>query len=297
MHARAIMRARSSDRPPPLFLRSEVAPAVEEAADALPGAVVRRAHAEEILVERRGDLALARGLRLEGGERLEADAVVAAVGPAALLALVPEALRAHERYFDGIARLAPSPSVVARLDLDRPLAVAAPAALVGSRFHFLRAGRGGEGPHARPPGDPARTEGGSKEAARFPVWLHAVAARDLVQRSDGEVLELALAETRRLVPGAAAAVLLGGEATRDLAASIECRPDGERDRPRPRTPVEGLFLAASWVRTGLAATVESACRAAEEAVALVREFEPPPPPPLPAGFVPSSRLVRRGPNA
>src|SRR5262249_25666998 len=63
-------------------------------------------------------LRVAGGVERARGEPREADAVVAAVPPAALLSLVPDEPR-RDPYFDGVARLARAPSLSAHLWLDR----------------------------------------------------------------------------------------------------------------------------------------------------------------------------------
>src|SRR6185295_8472089 len=103
------------------------------------------------------------------------------------------------------------------------------------------------------------------------------AAHSLVERPDEPLVELALATSRRAFPAIAGARLLRHRVSREPESSW-VPPRGER-APSPRTPIDGLFLAASWVRSGAGATPEGACRAAEEVAELAADFEPPPPPP------------------
>jgi uncharacterized protein with NAD-binding domain and iron-sulfur cluster len=66
-------------------------------------------------------------------------------------------------------------------------------------------------------------------------------------------------------------------------------------RPRCQSPVDGLFAAGDWVRTGLPATIESAVRAADAAAELALAFDPPraePPTRASGAFVPLGRLKR-----
>src|SRR5262249_27417667 len=72
------------------------------------GAIVR-ANAPVTRVRVEGGVA--RGVELKDGERLRADAVIAAVPPPALLALVDEGLRRDVPYWGGVERLQPSPIV------------------------------------------------------------------------------------------------------------------------------------------------------------------------------------------
>ena len=83
-----------------------------------------------------------------------------------------------------------------------------------------------------------------------------------------------------------------------LREETQAHPAGaDLDRPKARTPIEGVFTAGDHVRTGapLPGGLESSARAAEEAATLALEFEPPPPPPAVQGIITADRLVRRTP--
>jgi hypothetical protein len=74
----------------------------------------------------------------------------------------------------------------------------------------------------------------------------------------------------------------------DLTARVSGRtaaahtPGRAAERPRVRTPVEGLLSAHGLIRTGLPLGPESAVRAADEAAALVIELAARPPTPRPS---------------
>ena len=82
-------------------------------------------------------------------------------------------------------------------------------------------------------------------------------ADQLVGRTNDELIELALSETRAALPAARAAVLRRAVAVRERRATFSVAP-GQPLRPSTRTAVEGLFLAGDWIETGLPATIESA---------------------------------------
>jgi hypothetical protein len=82
----------------------------------------------------------------------------------------------------------------------------------------------------------------------------------------------------------------------DHAQAPRLTPGSDELRPHVRSPIEGVFLAADYVRTGMPADLESAVRAADEACVLISEHEVPAAPvesPPPSGnFVALGRLRR-----
>lgn len=224
--------------------------------------------------ERRERLIL-EGVELETGEILKADAVIAAIPPAALVGLIPANVSGRESYFQALGRLQGAPSLTAHLRLDRPLEdVRAAAVFAGSPFHWLAQRHDGTGR-------------GSE------VWLQAYGAWALSDREDAALVRLATDELRAAFPEAQAARVLAARVLRERDALIAQPAGSENLRPKARTPVEGLFVAGDYARTGLPVNLESAARSAGEAAALALEYEPLPPPAPPEGFIPANRLVRR----
>ena len=242
------------------------------------GATVRLgAGVERVLVER----GVARGVALRGGETLAADAVIAACPPAALVALVDAEWQKGETWWAGLGKLTSSPIVSLHLWLDRRVTDEEIIGCVGSPLHWifnrnrLVAVR-----------DPSRSH----------LSLVVSAARGLIDRPADEIVQTLVAELGRLVPEAARARVVHARVMKEREATIAHTAGTEGLRPRCQSPVEGLFAAGDFVRTGLPATIESAVRAADEAAALALAFEAPRlGPALPAAtgaFVPLSRLKR-----
>ena len=82
-------------------------------------------------------------------------------------------------------------------------------------------------------------------------------ASTLVDRSNSDIVDIALAELREALPAARAAVVRRAIAVREKNATFSVAP-GLPARPSTRTGVPGLFLAGDWIDTGLPATIESA---------------------------------------
>jgi squalene-associated FAD-dependent desaturase len=219
---------------------------------------------ESLVIAGSGGEALVRGVRLKSGEEIGADVVVSAVPPAALHELVPPQVRAGEPYFEHLLRLSTSPIVSVHLWLDRRVLDVEMLGLCGGKIHWM-------------------FERGSH------LSLVVSAARDLVDRPADDIVTLAMAEVRRLAPGAQ---LQHSRVIKERDATIAHTAGSEIWRPRVRSPVGGLFVAGDFARTGLPATIESAVRSADETCALVSQYQPPQAIPQTPGLIAPSRLKR-----
>ena len=74
-----------------------------------------------------------------------------------------------------------------------------------------------------------------------------------------KIMSLALEELRRLFPQARAAVLLRSRVIKEHAATLSPSVGVESLRPAHRSPIGNLFVGGDWSKTGLPATIESAC--------------------------------------
>ncbi len=203
-----------------------------------------RTHAAVSALEVAGDRVVA--VRLAGsdrgpGERLAADAVVAAVPHRVLPALLPPALAARPP-FDGLARLGASPIVSFHLWYDRPVVAHPFVGLLDSPLHWLF----DRGSHVT-----AVTSG----------------ARDLVGRPHADLLALAGREVARLLPGAREARLVRGHVIKEPFATPSLAPGAGALRPGAKTPLANLVLAGDWTATGLPGTIEGAVQSGHAAAA------------------------------
>jgi squalene-associated FAD-dependent desaturase len=230
------------------------------------GAIVRADAAVARVIVEGG---VARGVELKDGERLRADAVIAAVPPPALLALVDPELRRDVPWWGGIERLQPSPIVSLHLWLDRVVTDEEVIGVVDSPLHWIF-------------GNQRR------------LSLVVSAARALVDEPAHQIVERLVGEVRRLLPAAARAEVVHSRVIKERAATIAHTAGSEGLRPRVQSPIAGLFVAADYVRTGLPATIESAVRAADEAAALVLDYRAPrvAAPAAGGSFVPVTSLAR-----
>ena len=185
-------------------------------------------------------------------ERVEADAVVAAVPWSALPSLVPESLRA-ERPFADAARLRGSPIVSIELWLDRVVVDLPMAGLRGTEVEWVF--------------DKGRLYG--REGAPQHLAFIVSAAERAVPRPNAELAAAAEAALRRYFPAMAEARVLRSLVMREPDATFSCDPEAEALRPGPATPVRGLVLAGDWTATGLPATIEGAVRSGRTAARLL----------------------------
>ena len=186
-------------------------------------------------------------------QRLEADAVIAAVPWSALPALVPQELRGHPP-FSSAARLRGSPIVSIELWLDRVVLDRVMAGLRETEVEWVF--------------DKGRLYG--REGAPQHLAFIVSAAVRAVPRPNADLAGMAEAALRRYFPSEmAAARVVRALVLREPEATFVCDPEAEELRPGPDTPASGLFLAGDWTNTGLPATIEGAVRSGRAAAGRV----------------------------
>jgi zeta-carotene desaturase len=85
-------------------------------------------------------------------------------------------------------------------------------------------------------------------------------SKSLIEKSRGEIVDLALAEVREFFPAARQANLVKSTVVKELNATYSPRPGIDAHRPAASTPWARVFLAGDWTATGWPATMESAVR-------------------------------------
>jgi len=184
------------------------------------------------------------GVKLAGGEEIEADAVVLAVPPwdlSALAAGVPElsAIAVSARS------LKPSPILTVHLWWNREVFPGLFAGLAGSRFDWLFNRTALVGP--------------GKDRSEH-LCVVKSAARGLLGMKPAELAGLAESELRSRLPGTNGAKAIRSRTVWETGATVSLAPGTDRLRPGAATPVKGLLLAGDWTATGLPATIEGAVR-------------------------------------
>lgn len=191
---------------------------------------------------------------LRSGERLPTRTLISTVPPQPLLDALPDAARRHP-VFQDVAKLTTSPIINLWLVLDRaPFRDVPFLGLIGSPLHWLF--------------DRSRIEGLDDGQVLLNCTISG--ARGLVDDRPATLLELAKSELSRYFPDRPVLVR-AHKIVKEHKATISHAAGTSQWRPATRSPVPGLLLGGDWVRTGLPATIESACQSGHDAAAAVLE--------------------------
>lgn len=222
------------------------------AIEARGGRVQLRTGVKQILI----DSSHCRGVQLVNGDVRSADIYISAVPHFALPQLLPRELLGQPG-FAGWQQLGSSPIVSIHLWFDRPVMELGFAGLLGSRIQWVF---NKEAIFAR-----ARRD-------RQMLSLVISAAHDYTRMSKERLVELALADARRLIPGARDAGLLRSIVVKEQHATFSASLASEGVRPQTRTSVKNFLLAGDWTDTGLPATIEGAVLSGHRAAALAQSI-------------------------
>jgi squalene-associated FAD-dependent desaturase len=86
------------------------------------------------------------------------------------------------------------------------------------------------------------------------------ASYSLLQKPRQEIVDLCVEEVRQALPATREAKILKATVIKEAAATFSPQPGVDRWRPMQETPVQGMFLAGDWTKTGWPATMEGAVR-------------------------------------
>jgi len=196
-----------------------------------------------------------RGVVLRDGGVLDADAIILAVPCAALLRLLPAALRG-EAPFQALAGMGTSPIVSTHLWLDRPVAWgSAFLGLLRSRAQWLF--------------DCGPTSAGGHRLASVTSG-----ARFWDEASDEAIAREVMDDARAVLPALRGAECVRAHVIRERHATLSLTPDADARRPSVETQIPNLFLAGDWVQTGLPATIEGAVQSGRRAAELALATRP-----------------------
>jgi len=115
----------------------------------------------------------------------------------------------------------------------------------------------------------------NKQDGRY-LQLVVSASRSLLEKSKGDVLEIAVRELAEFLPAVGSAKLLHAHVVKEVRATFSARPGMEAERPGSLTRYPNVFLAGDWTRTGWPGTMEGAVRSGHLAAeAVCRAFGEP----------------------
>lgn len=203
--------------------------------------------------------------RLPDGSLERADYVISAVPFEVLLRLLPdETVSAHECFAD-LRKLEHSPIVAVHLWFDREVTDLDHAALPGRTIqwmfnktrNFTTRGHGDTG------------TGGNGDY----LGLVVSAARGLIEKPRGEIIDMALLDVRAAFPRAREAKVTRAVVIKEPKATFAVTPESDTLRPDPQTPIPNFFLAGDWTNTGWPATMEGAVISGYRCADLVSQRE------------------------
>lgn len=118
---------------------------------------------------------------------------------------------------------------------------------------------------------PIRAQASNGNASGSYIELVVSSSKSLIDKTRGEIVDLALSEVREFFPAARSANLLKSTVIKEVNATYSPRPGIDRYRPTAVTDWPRVFLAGDWTATGWPATMEGAVRSgyvAAEALSL-----------------------------
>jgi squalene-associated FAD-dependent desaturase len=191
------------------------------------------------------------GVRLRGGELLQAGAVISAIPYDALARLLPPGPGELDALAGALERFRPSSIVSIHLWLDRAVTGLEFASLLGTKAQWLFNKRlmwQGKGDY---------------------LSLVISSAGELLGLQREALVEMALGELRQLLPEARPAALRHALVVKERAATFSPAVNSAAYRPGPVTPLENFFLAGDWTATGLPATIEGAVQSGQTCADLI----------------------------
>jgi uncharacterized protein with NAD-binding domain and iron-sulfur cluster len=198
-----------------------------------------------------------RGFLLGTGERLEADAYVAAIPAWTLAPLIPGPLR-QAPFFAGIASLPVAPAIAVQVWFDRPIV---------STPDFTLVARSAVPVYQEQSTSTYPYPGGSRISATI------TPADEYLSWTDAALVELTLRDLARVQPEVRQARVVKSVVLKHAKHLIRPLPGAMSARPVQATPVPNLFLAGDWTQQDYFGSQEGAVRGGRAcADAILRSF-------------------------
>jgi zeta-carotene desaturase len=188
------------------------------------------------------------GVSFDSGEALHADHYVAAVPQDAFPELLPADVIDGDISLRGVRKLKASPITGVHFWFDRQVMIEPFLSLFEMTTQWIF--------------NKSLLFGAEKSTADKGQYLQSVisASYELIPRSREEIVDLCLAEVRRVLPAAQGAKLLKSTVIKETSATFSPSPGCDINRPNAKTSIQHLFLAGDWTATGWPATMEGAVR-------------------------------------
>lgn len=183
------------------------------------------------------------GVVLKDNNVLNADFYISAVPYFALQELLPTDLLKESTYFKQWQSLSSAPIVSVYLWFDRKITDLGFAGMLGTHLQWMF---NKDILFAR-----SKTE---EQLLTFVIS----AAHEYSKLTKEKLVEIAIADVKRLLPKASNAKVVRSLVVKEYHATFSASVLTEANRPSTITPINNFFLAGDWTNTGLPATIEGA---------------------------------------
>jgi zeta-carotene desaturase len=199
------------------------------------------------------------GVFLSDGSRLTGDYYLSCVPPQTLLSLLPTEVVESSDYFKRMRYFENSPITAVYLWFDRQVTVLENAALLGREIQWIF----------------NKTSDVSKrnQSKGQHLGLVVSASRKLMRMTRNEILNLALRDLQEVLPSSQQVGILQAVVLKEPYATFSCRAGSDKLRPDQQSPLENLFVAGDWTRTGWPPTMEGAVRSSYRCAELILKQE------------------------
>jgi squalene-associated FAD-dependent desaturase len=225
------------------------------------GSVTTRAGVQCIEVDPSGTQF--RGVVLEDGSILHADACVAAVPHSVLLGIVPKEMSSPGGALAGVEHIKTSPITGVHFWYDRVVMDEPYLALLDHTtqwvFNKTMLSADANGANGTNGAVAANGGGGAAGAAQY-LQMVISASYDLVPKSRQEIIELCRTDLADVLPATRDAQLVKATVIKEVHATFSPAPGVDQWRPPQQTRIKGLALAGDWTSTGWPSTMEGAVR-------------------------------------
>lgn len=194
---------------------------------------------------------------LRDGRRLEADWIVSSASATGFLRMIPEDVIERHPEFNQVRKLTFAPIISIHLWFDRQISRSLFVGLLDTQVQWFF--------------NKSKILG-LKDKPGY-VSLVISGAHAFIDWPERRLLPMALEELRRLFPKARDAVLLRSLVIKEHQATLSPVVGSDAWRPAHQSPYDNLLLAGDWTRTGLPATIESACQSGHACAEIILRRE------------------------
>ena len=235
--------------------QSEVWEAAASCLAAQGGHIRRGVRVEKVELARSGEgPPTVQAVHLTAGERVPAAGAVLAVGPSAVVSLLPAPWDRQEEFVRGMG-LTWSPILNIHVWFEDPVTDSDVCCVVDSPLHWV---------FRKPAQEP---EGGRRPVPSTAQHLNLIASysRGFLGQGPDDIVPLMLEELAAHVPAARAAGVLATRVVHERRATFRAVAASAPHRPSQATGIPNLALAGAWTDTGWPSTLEGAVRSGRAA--------------------------------